>query len=365
MSAALTIRERRNSGSAQPAESVRVMLIDDSLTVRTVFSRMIQNEDDMIVVASAGTAERGLEDLRRQPVDVVLLDLEMPGMGGLEALPKILAASPKTKVLVISSLTAAGAEHTIKALQTGAADTMLKPRPGGFNDEYRDSLLGKIRALKGGEIAAAASVAKPDRPAMRSLGKRPRLVAIGASTGGIHALKLFLRKLPAHFDLPILITQHLPDSFISVFAKQMEMAANRKAVLADEGVPIERGQMVIAPGHGHMVVRRTGDRLVCGLAYHPVKSGCMPSVDPMFETLAEACDGHVAGVLLSGMGRDGTEGAEAIVKAGGTIYAQDADSCAVWGMPRGVTESGLASAVLPPEALAERVHASAGADGWR
>ena len=130
-------------------DTVRVMLVDDSLTVRTVFSRMIDKEDDLAVVAEAGTAEKALFALRTTQVDVILLDLEMPGMGGLEALPKLLEAAKPAQVLVVSSLTEDGAEHTLTALSIGAADTMLKPRPGGFNDAYRDALLTKIRALGG------------------------------------------------------------------------------------------------------------------------------------------------------------------------------------------------------------------------
>ena len=346
--------------------SVRVMVIDDSLTVRTVFSRMIDREADMAIVAQAGTAEQALMVLRSTKVDVVLLDLEMPGMGGLEALPAILKTAHGAQVLVVSSLTIDGAEATLTALQMGAADTMLKPRPGGFTEDYRGSLLGKIRAL-GGKAPPLAAEAQPSAPPPkpRITPKRPKLVAIGASTGGIHALNLFLRRLPASFDLPILITQHLPESFIPVFARQMETAANREAVLADEGVVIAPNRIVIAPGHGHMIVRRQGTRMVTGLAHHPVKSGCRPSVDPMFETLAEAYDGEVAAVLLSGMGRDGTEGAERIAAAGGGIYAQDEATCAVWGMPRAVAESGLACAVCPPEELADRVAAAAGAAAWR
>lgn len=350
-------------------EAVRIMIVDDSLTVRTVFSRMIQRESDMEIVASAGTAERALVELRSTPVDVILLDLEMPGMGGLEALPKMLATAHDAQVLVVSSLTAEGAEHTLTALSMGAADTMLKPRPGGFNDAYRDSLLAKIRALGGkSEPRRSPDRSEPAPPAVRAprrAAKRPKVVAIGASTGGIHALNLFLRRLPAAFDLPILITQHLPDSFIPVFARQMEMASGRPADLAGEGTVIARGRIVIAPGNGHMIVRRQGLQHVTGLVYQPVRSGCMPSVDPMFESLASAYDGQVAAVLLSGMGRDGTEGAQAIAAAGGTIFAQDAESCAVWGMPRTVAETGLAAAVLPPEQLADRVAAMAGAEAWQ
>lgn len=346
------------------SDAVRVMIVDDSLTVRTVFSRMIEHETDMHIVATANSAENGLAELASATPDVMLLDLEMPGMGGLAALPKIMAAAPNTQVLVISSLTADGAEATVTALSLGAADTMLKPRPGGFNDEYRSTLLGKIRALKGRPEEAAAGLDAASTSA-ELIGKTAKVVAIGASTGGIHALNLFLRQVPKNFDLPVLITQHLPANFIPVFAQQMEMAAGRPAVLADDGVPIERGKIYIAPGHGHMVARRTSGGQVLGLAYNPVKSGCTPSVDPMFETLAEAYDGHVAGVLLSGMGRDGTDGAQSIVSAGGTMYAQNAETCAVWGMPRAITELGLAAAVLPPAELADKLLSSAGAGAWR
>lgn len=347
---------------------VRVMIIDDSLTVRTVFSRMIDREPDLMVVAQASTAEQALRALRATPVDVVLLDLEMPGMGGLEALPEILKTSDGLQTLVVSALTADGAEATVSALRMGAADTMLKPRPGGFNEEYRNQLLGKIRALGSRHSPDAASTARstPVSGARSAARKIPRVVAIGASTGGIHALNLFLRRLPASFDLPILITQHLPESFIPVFARQMEAAAGRDAVLADENVAILPRRIVIAPGNGHMIVRRRGRAIVAGLAYHSVRSGCRPSVDPMFQSLAQVYDGHVAGVLLSGMGRDGTDGAEELAAAGGGIYAQDESTCAVWGMPRAVAESGIAVAVSPPEELADRiVAAAAGIPSWR
>lgn len=360
MAAMLQPQPGPRSETPPAADTVRVLLIDDSLTVRTVFSRMISHEEDMAVVAGVGTAELGIRELARSPIDVVLLDLEMPGMGGLEALPKILATSPATKVLVISSLTAEGAEHTVAALRTGAADTMLKPRPGGFNDEYRTQLLGKIRALKRVDNTAPA-VASPAPRTQRSAAPHcPDVIAIGASTGGIHALNLFLKAIPAQLDLPIFITQHLPPSFIPVFAKQMEVAAAREAVLVGDGTEITRGKLYIAPGHGHVKVSRSGARRFGALTYDPVQSGCMPSVDPMFESLAKAYDGRVAGVLLSGMGRDGTDGALAIHESGGQIFAQDAQSCAVWGMPRAVTESGIAVAVCPPAELAARVAQSAG-----
>ncbi len=348
------------------ADSIAVMVIDDSLTVRTVFSRMIDREADLSIVAQASTAEEALGILRSMRVDVILLDLEMPGMGGLEALPKLLRLAQGAHVLVVSSLTTDGAEATLSALQMGAADTMLKPRPGGFNEEYRAGLLGKIRALGGKTLPRSAVRPPVAAPAPRCATKQPRVVAIGASTGGIHALNLFLRRIPATFDLPILITQHLPENFMPVFARQVETAANREAVLAGEGTVIAPRRVVIAPGQGHMVVRRDRGQMVTGLAYHAVKSGCRPSVDPMFSSLAEAYDGHVAAVLLSGMGRDGTDGAEQVAAAGGAVFAQDEATCAVWGMPRAVTERGIACGVSPPEDLADLVAAAAaGARSWR
>lgn len=363
---AAPLRTDRETAFAEDVDrrTIRVMIVDDSLTVRTVFTRMIGQERDMAIVGAASSAERALAELRSTRADVILLDLEMPGMGGLEALPALLALAAGARVLVVSSLTAEGAEHTVRALSMGAADTMLKPRPGGFDEAYRKTLLDKVRALKTGRTVSAVPYGKRRATATRAT-RRPRVVAIGASTGGIHALNLFLRGLPADFDLPILVTQHLPPTFMHVFARQMEVAAGREAVLADEATEITRGRIIIAPGHGHLVVRRSGDRLLTGLAFHPVKTGCMPSVDPMFATLAQSCDGHVAGVLLSGMGRDGTDGAHSILEAGGSVFAQDAHSSAVWGMPRAIAESGLAAAVLPPEQLAKSVAAAAGAGAWR
>jgi two-component system, chemotaxis family, protein-glutamate methylesterase/glutaminase len=340
------------------------MIVDDSLTVRTIFKRMVESDPAMVIAGTASSAERAIAQLTAEPADVVLLDLEMPGIGGLEALPAILATPGGPQVLVVSSLTMDGAEHTISALQMGAADTLLKPRPGGFNEDYRTQLLGKIRALGSrrteaeGEPAPAieASFARPVRT-RRSW--QPQVIAIGASTGGIHALGLMLRRLAADFEVPILITQHLPASFIPVFARQVEAACGRPADIATDGLAITPGRIVIAPGHGHMLARRIGDRLTTRICTEPAPSGCVPSVDPMLSSLAEACNGAVLGVILSGMGRDGAIGAKALVDAGGAIYAQDADTSAVWGMPGAVARAGLASLITSPERLGDAVMAQA------
>lgn len=347
---------------------IRVMIVDDSLTVRTIFKRMVESDRQMVVTGTASSAERAIVQLRTSPADVVLLDLEMPGMGGLEALPQILATSDGMQVLVVSSLTQDGAEHTLAALSTGAADTMLKPRPGGFNEAYRSQLLGKIRALGGSNAEAIeleAEIAPPgeasgkgSRSGERLLrGKRPEVLAVGASTGGIHALNVMLRGLKADFELPILVTQHLPSSFMPVFARQLELASGRRTHIAEDGTPIRKGEISVATGHGHMVVERRGEDLFARVSADPMPSGCLPSVDPMLASLAEASEGRALAVILSGMGRDGAEGAAALHRAGGTIYAQDAETSAVWGMPGAIANADLATLIAPPDALADAIMA--------
>ena len=353
--------DRPAQHAAARTDAVRVMIVDDSLTVRTIFKRMVESDPRMTVAGTASSAERAIAQLETMPVDVILLDLEMPGMGGLEALPTILETGIGAEVLVVSSLTDDGAEATMAALSMGAADTMLKPRPGGFDESYRSQLLGKIRALGASTDERDMPSAEGSEAGPASLdearGLRPEVLAIGASTGGIHALNLMLRRIAPEFDLPILITQHLPSSFMPVFARQIEVACARRTVIAEDGTEIRRGEVAIATGHGHMVVRRVADRLIAKVSVEPAISGCLPSVDPMLESLAQACNGRVLAVILSGMGRDGLEGARKLASAGGTIVAQDAATSAVWGMPGAVAKDGLANLVAPPEEIADAVMA--------
>lgn len=347
------------TGSAERRGPIRVMIVDDSLVARTVLSRIIEAEADCEIVAKATTGEMAIARLGETAVDVILLDLEMPGMGGIGALPKILVLAGSGQVLVVSSLTAEGAEHTLEALSMGAADTLLKPRAGEFDADYGRALMAKIRALAGPRRISGIPPLTTTRPTLRRspLRAEPRALAIGASTGGIHALCLLLGALPKSFDLPIFVVQHLPESFMGTLARQLAAAAKRPAVVADAGTRAEPGRIHVAPGDGHMIVRRAGFSLVTGVAHHAVPSGCTPSVDPLFESLADAAGGQAIGVVLSGMGRDGVLGAARLVQAGGAIFAQDAATAAVWGMPRAVTEAGLATAVLPPEQIAARLAA--------
>jgi two-component system chemotaxis response regulator CheB len=352
----------RDIARSKAVDPVRVLVVDDSPTVRAVFARLIDGEADLKVVASEESAEGALVTLLQTSPDVILLDLDMPGMGGLDAMPRMIELASPARVLVVSSLTVRGAEQTLAALSLGAADTLAKPSPGKFDKDYRATLLRKIRLL--GRVARRAreKAAPPAQPQLRPHPKEvPHLIAVGASTGGIHALGQFLGALSPRVQMPILITQHLPASFMDPFVRQLHAASARSAVVACEGMPVTPHRIIVAPGDAHLTICADSDGTpVVRLQDGPVASGCRPSVDPMFESCARLYGAHALGVVLSGMGRDGAEGAAKIVRAGGTIMAQDAASSAVWGMPGAVASAGLASAVLPPEQIALRIAAAVG-----
>ncbi len=336
------------------------MIVDDSIVARAVLSRMIESDGGFQIVAVAGTAEDAIEALRQVRVDVILLDLEMPGAGGLSSIPRILAAARGAQVLIVSSQAEEGAEETVAALALGAADTLPKPGTGRFNGRFAEILMCKLRALGCADFSPepaprAASTALPVArgPAMAEapLG----LVAIGASTGGIHALASLLEALPAQIHVPILVTQHLPAAFMAVLARQLATASGRLATVAEDGMRLVPDQIVIAPGTAHLNLDRQGDRLIVRLSNQKMTSGCQPSVDPMLSTAASVLGPRALGIMLTGMGRDGSEGAARLVAAGGSVIAQDEASSAVWGMPRAVVDAGLACAILPPVKIARRI----------
>ena len=341
------------------ARPIRLMIVDDSMIARAVLSRMIETDDAFEIAAVAGTAEDAIEALNQVRVDIVILDLEMPGAGGLKSIPRIIRAAAGAKVMIVSSLADEGAEETVAALALGAADTLPKPGTSRFQGRFCEILLGKLRAL------GHASAYVDDKPFEKSGGAQPRLrsmptdpidvLAIGASTGGIHALGVLFDTLPKRIGVPILVTQHLPVPFMPVFARQLRAAAHREALVAEEGMPLLPDRILLAPGDSHLTVDVSDDVPVVRLAKWRTSTGCMPSVDPMFASVAAAYGPAALGVILTGMGRDGVEGAARLVASGGSIIAQDEASCAVWGMPRAVIESGFASAVLPPDKIARRI----------
>lgn len=339
------------------------MIVDDSTVARAVLSRMIESDGAFEIAGVAGTAEHAIEALAECRVDIVILDLEMPGAGGLKSIPGIIAAARGAKVMVVSSLAEEGAEQTIAALALGAADTLPKPGTGRFNGRFSEILLSKLKALGYASIPAHVAqrpAANGAEPMLLPMSGDPlELLAIGASTGGIHALGILFQALPRRIGVPILITQHLPAPFMPVFARQLGATANRECLVAEDGIALHPDRILLAPGDAHLTLEPAARQCIVRLTRGRSSSGCMPSVDPMFASAATIFHGGALGVVLSGMGRDGLEGAARIVAAGGSVLAQDEASSAVWGMPRAVIESGLACGVFATDKIARRIAARA------
>jgi two-component system chemotaxis response regulator CheB len=337
------------------------MIVDDSTVARAVLSRMIESDPAFEISAIAGTAEDAIEALGQVRVDIILLDLEMPGAGGLKAMPRIIGAAAGAKVMIVSSLAEEGAEQTVAALALGAADTLPKPGTGRFNGKFSEVLLNKLKVLGYAQAPAFTPIAAPAHGPDELLRPMPSdpidVLAIGASTGGIHALGVLFRELPLRIGVPILVTQHLPAPFMPIFARQLSVVAQRETLVAEDGMELCPDRIIVAPGDAHLTLEPVRRGAVVRLAYGPSVSGCLPSVDPMLASAGAVFGAGALGVVLTGMGRDGVEGASRMVGSGGSILAQDQASCAVWGMPRAVLEAGLACAVLPPDKIARRIAA--------
>jgi two-component system chemotaxis response regulator CheB len=334
------------------------MIVDDSTVARAVLSRMIESDPAFEITAVAASAEAAIEALGGCRVDIVLLDLEMPGAGGLKSIPRIIGAAAGAKVMIVSSLAEEGAEQTIAALALGAADTLPKPGTGRFNGKFSEVLLTRLKALGYASEPAPAPFVPGNgaQPPLRTMPVDPiDVLAIGASTGGIHALGVLFQTLPKRIGVPILVTQHLPMPFMSVFARQLGAIAQREAVVAEDGMELLPDRILLAPGDAHLTLESFKNGVIVRLAHGKGSSGCLPSVDPMFASVGAIYGAGALAVVLTGMGRDGVEGAARLVACGGSVIAQDEATCAVWGMPRAVVEAGLASAALPPEKIARRI----------
>ena len=335
------------------------MIVDDSVVARAVLSRMVETDDSFEIAAVAGSAEDAIDALHETRVDIVLLDLEMPGAGGLKSILRILRAGACAKVMIVSSLAEEGAEATVAALALGAADTLPKPGTGRFAGRFSEVLVGRLKALGYADPSDHAPTSPPGpQPTLRSMPADPiEVLAIGASTGGIHAIAGLFHALPQRIGVPILVTQHLPVPFMPVFARQLRAVAQREVLVAEDGMPLLPDRILLAPGDAHLTVDSTDSVPVVRLSRTKVASGCLPSVDPMFGSIGAVYGRNALGVILTGMGRDGVEGASRLVACGGSVIAQDEGSCAVWGMPRAVLEAGLACAALPPDKIAWRIAA--------
>jgi two-component system, chemotaxis family, protein-glutamate methylesterase/glutaminase len=330
---------------------IRVMVVDDSVVIRGLFARALEVANDVPDGRAAVAA------LGRTPVDVIVLDIEMPVMDGLTAIPLLLKVAPRVKILMASTLTQKNAKITLDALAAGATDFLLKPSsremlgPASFN---RD-LLAKVRHLGSRTSrawtvtpvsvrqASAAPAAKP-LALRRAPMQAPHVIAIGSSTGGPQALLQVLSHLVPNARVPILITQHMPPTFTAILASNISRQCGAAAVEAEDGMTVEAGRIYVAPGNYHMTVDTAH---VIRLNQGPQENFCRPSVDPMLRSLVDVYRGRILTVILTGMGQDGLHGCKAVVEAGGEVIAQDEATSVVWGMPGAVATAGLCTAVLP------------------
>jgi len=355
----------------------RVMVVDDSAVIRGLLTRSIEQDPLIKVIASVGNGEQAIKALDRHDVEVIILDIEMPVMDGLTALPKLLETKPGVQVVMASTLTRKNAEVSLRALQAGAADYVTKPSSTSeltSTDAFRRELTEKVKALAaaGRPSRGSAATAKPGAAAPRVMSAGgpfanrpivlrkfsstlPRAIAIGSSTGGPQALLEVLRDMAPSVKLPIVITQHMPATFTTLLAEHISRATGVPCAEGKDGEPVRSGQIYLAPGDFHMVLEREGTGAVIRLNQDPPENFCRPAVDPMLRSMVKIYGSSLLTIILTGMGSDGQKGSAEIAEAGGTIIAQNEATSVVWGMPGAVATSGLCSAVLPIQEIGPSV----------
>jgi two-component system, chemotaxis family, protein-glutamate methylesterase/glutaminase len=373
----------------------KVMLVDDSAVIRGLFNRWLEEDGAIKVVAYAANGIQALKELTRHDIDVIVLDIEMPEMDGMQTLPRILRARPDIKVIMAGTPSHQQAEISLKALESGAADYILKP---ANNKElqsdrvFRRELIEKIKALAAARrrkqgIESAHKTFPPSRsenytathrasrlsdtlrsntttpptsPAisdrlysdksitLRTPGRaRPEILAIGSSTGGPQALFTLFSALQGLLTVPVVITQHMPADFTSILTEHLSRVTKGICKEGEDGEELVAGNIYLAPGDHHMLITRRGPRMVIKITRDPPENFCRPAVDPMMRSLKTAYNDRVLAVILTGMGQDGLKGCRELADAGSTILAQDEASSVVWGMPGAVATNGLCSAILP------------------
>lgn len=344
---------------------VRVMIVDDSAVIRGMMTRALTQNPDIEIAASVVHGKAALNTIQTQPVDIILLDVEMPEMDGITALPLLLEKSPNSQVIMVSNLTKKDANFTMKALQLGASDCIAKPTSRGDKDEadafFKDVEKKVLTLAREGRPSAevAAHTAQPviqEVPKVMSSGGLIKCLAIGSSTGGPQALMQIFRTLKGTtIRVPIFITQHMPKTFTNILASHIKSASDLPCEEGVDGKEALPGHIYIAPGDYHMVPYRKDNKVYIGLNQEPPVNFCRPAVDPMFEALAQVYGRNMLAVILTGMGQDGLKGCQAVKAVHGPILAQDEATSIVWGMPKAVAEAGLAKAIVPLDQMAEAI----------
>lgn len=370
------------------SSTIKVLIVDDSVVVRGLVSKWVGEEIGLEAVGKCSNGAKAVDEVKALNPDVIILDIEMPVMDGLEALPKILKILPGVKVIMASTLTQRNAEISLKALSLGAADYVPKPVSNSgvtTSTVFREDLLNKIKVLgesalkqkdrkkpsiapivrqpintgssDKSEVGAQSDKSSANNYVLREFSKTPaRILAIGSSTGGPPALIAVLEQLgPALKNIPILVTQHMPATFTKIFAEHLGRAAGIPSAEGIDGEPIMSGQIYVAPGGRHMVVERKGAFPIIRLTDGPEINFCKPAVDPLFESVSKCYGAGTLSVVLTGMGADGANGAVTIADAGGSVIAQDEATSVVWGMPGSTAKAGACASILPLKQIAPKL----------
>lgn len=374
-----------STGTTPNTDPIRVMVVDDAVVIRGLLGRWLDADPALAVVASHRNGKLAVDDILRSNPDVVVLDIEMPEMDGMTALPLMLAKKRDLVVVMASTLTRRNADISLKALTLGAADYVPKPETTSeitTSVDFRRELIEKVKVLgerarrlsgrgktmraetNAGKTASQAPVGalatKPAMPGARvESGKagiqvkpyssaRPRILAIGSSTGGPQALQQLMKDIGSTVsDIPVVITQHMPPTFTAILAEHIGKASGRPSKEAENGDVLQPGHVYVAPGGKHMILEKDAGAVKVRLTDDPPVNFCKPAVDPLFDSVAKAYGSATLAVVLTGMGSDGANGVKTISAGGGSIIAQDEASSVVWGMPGAAANTGLCSDILP------------------
>lgn len=337
--------------------SINVLVVDDSAVMREVLSRMLQREGDITVVGTAVDPLDARVKIKDLNPDVVTLDIEMPGMNGLAFLDRLMRLRP-LPVVMVSTLTQKNASETLLALELGAVDFVGKPSShGGGVEAFGPTLREKVRAAAQSRVAVRELQApRPSVPLVTAAAPDGAVIAIGASTGGVEAIRVVLSDMPPDCP-PILITQHMPEGFTARFAARLDELTPLRVVEAEDGMPLATGSAYVARGDYHLRVERRSGQLRCRLGREPVVSGHRPSVDVLFESVAETVGALASGIILTGMGRDGAHGLKQMRDAGAFTIGQNQATALVYGMPRVAFEEGAVIEQAPVEHISRRLAA--------
>ena len=336
--------------------------MDDSAFMRRAITMMLENEPDFDIVATASNGEDALKSIFELNPDIVTLDIEMPGMSGLEVLEKVMSESP-TPVIMISSLSTEGAEETIKALELGAVDFIPKSLSYVSLDivKIKDSLIEKIRNFgsRKKSILKNFTLQKKSLSVLdmdsKSVGRKIRFVTIGISTGGPRTLQEVIPRLPKNFPRPVMVVQHMPPKFTKSLAERLDNMSEIKVKEAEHGEIVYPGCVYIAPGGLHMLLKKNHTKIHVTLTDKPSDTPHKPSVDVMLNSVVDIYGGQTLSVIMTGMGKDGLIGSQAVYRKNGKVMAENEDSCVVYGMPKAVVDAGITDKVIRADGIAEAI----------